>query len=119
MSDPSDLQGQPHEREEILRFVISFCLNLSIEFKNFTFRSIDDGGMGSFLCFCNNIEDIKRSEKILFSEAEFFDEDGIDVFIEFYRISNFYFEVNFWKVDFSMLKSFPNSNSIINIKCIK
>lgn len=118
MLDLSDLPSQPDKRKELLRFIISRCLNLSVDLDKFLLLSIDDGGMGSFSYQKKEVENINREKKYIFSEASYVDEDGVDVLIEFYNIEEVYFEAAFWKVDFSRLILFPNSNLLRNIECV-
>lgn len=119
MSGPSNhLDRLSHSRGEILSFITSRCLGKSINISNFSFSSFDDGGMGSFFAKILSAAHINEMEKELFAKAIYIDDDGVEVILDFYRVMEHYFEGDFWKVDFSELKVFPNSNMLENIECV-
>ncbi|MEN3323867.1 hypothetical protein VP395_09020 [Mariniflexile soesokkakense] len=72
-------------------------------------RDLNDGKMGS-ISF--DIED-KWSRCDQIAAAQFIDEDGILVDVELTsNINGGLFELDFWKVDFSSLVSFPNIEKV-------
>jgi len=78
-----------------------------------TVRSMLDGGMGSIEFFCENFSPMGG----VLAEAEYMDIDGILVIITV--IKNKFgelYEIDFWKVDFSILKQYPNPEDLRFIK---
>lgn len=72
-----------------------------------------DGGMGT-IRFLNG-GDRRRSRPI--AEAEYMDDDGVSVSIELtVDESDELFELDFWKVDFSPLKRYPNPEELKPLK---
>jgi hypothetical protein len=120
MSDPLDPQSLlNYRRGEILHFAVSKCLGSEIDITKLSFSSLEDGEMGSFVAKENHKILFNFENKNMFCRAKYLDDDGIDVYIDFYNIGDKYFEIDFWKVDFSNLIIFPNSNMIHDIECVK
>ena len=70
-------------------------------------QEMDDGGMGG-LTFVSSKED--RSLGVALAEKEFADQDGVAVIATLNLDSDGeLYELDIWKVDFSPLKSFPQS----------
>jgi hypothetical protein len=70
---------------------------------------MNDGGMGS-------IKFLRTDERLFgraLAEAEYVDQDGVTVSIAFNLDKNGdLFEVDFWKVDFSSLSTYPKSDQL-------
>ena len=72
-------------------------------------RELNDGGMGSISFDLENLQ--SRKKQIIF--AEYIDKDGILVDIELTCDNNGeLYELDFWKVDFSPLISFPHFENL-------
>lgn len=81
--------------------------------ENIRVFDLQDGGMGS-IRFSSNPES-KFGRAV--AEAEYTDEDGVQVSISV-NIDQFgqIYELDFWKVDFSSLKRYPESEQLNNIR---
>jgi hypothetical protein len=72
-----------------------------------------DGSMGS-IRFLNGSG---RRRSFSIAEAEYVDDDGVSVSIELnVDEKNELFELDFWKVDFSPLKRYPNPEDVKPLK---
>jgi hypothetical protein len=70
---------------------------------------LQDGGMGS-IRFIHSGE--ARRDTVI-AEAQFTDEDGVQVSIELNATTNGrLFELDFWKVDFSPLRRYPRPDDL-------
>lgn len=79
------------------------------------FRAFDDGDMGGFIVQWEE-QQTEASEQIA-SEYHFVDIDNIDVLITAYtRDKQKISSVEFWKVDFSPIKTFPEPTDLTDLE---
>ena len=77
-------------------------------------EDMDDGGMGS-IRFLSPPEKGSRSARVI-AQAEYVDEDGVPVSITINADQDGeLFELDFWKVDFSPVKRYPNASDIRHV----
>jgi hypothetical protein len=78
-----------------------------------TVRSLDDGGMGSFLIFENpNLLEENRKFGAQISEFQYIDDDNVPVLVSLNVDSNgSLFEVDIWKADYSAVLNLKIPNS--------
>jgi len=79
-------------------------------------RTMLDGDMGSIEFFCENFSPMGG----ILAEAEYIDIDEILVIITAIKNkSGDLYEIDFWKVDFSPLKKYPNPKDLRSIRICK
>jgi hypothetical protein len=86
---------------------------LLVSIKEYRVKNMKDGGMGSIKFLSTKYNENERLFGEVIAEAEFVDIDGIIVSITLNIDKNSeLYEMDFWKVDFSPLKSYPTPDKI-------
>lgn len=93
---------------KVLEYLLKLAnLSIPIGIELFTVRSLEDGGMGSFLIFENpKLIEENRQFSAQISEFQYIDDDNIPVLVSLNVDSNgSLFEVDIWKADYSPVLS--------------
>lgn len=113
--NPRDKQVRPlSEREKALTLALlgSRSDNLSNRLDGALVRDMTDGGMGSIRFLFPDSREPARLGKTV-AEAEYMDSDGVSVQIAVnLDQEGELFELDFWKVDFSALRAYPDPSQI-------
>jgi hypothetical protein len=115
MSDTPHEKTRPlTEREKALTLALlgSRSDNLSRRLDGASVHDMADGGMGSIRFLSSNREQTAKLGKTV-AEAQYIDSDGVAVQIAVNLDEDGeLFELDFWKVDFSALRAYPDPNQL-------